>query len=337
MELDVNRNPAAYASEQPAESPLQRATRLAAGPELGLFGPDSVTWKVNREAALFLGAGRAALLQLAHPWVAAALAEHSTVMSRPIARFHNTFRIVFAMVFGSLPQATAAARHLHAVHSRIQGKMPEDVAQYQRGSFYQANEVAALRWVFATLVESAILAHDAVLPPLTAAEREKYYAESCVLAGLFGIPPLALPTSWAAFADYNREICASGVLGVGAGARAMAHNLLAGAGSWLHPPLWYRSLTAAWLPSRFRDEFGLAYGGKERRSAERALRILRRSYPRLPGALRFAGPWREARARLAGRRSGLLTRWSNRFWIGEPHLPFANAAGGWSANRKQLY
>src|SRR6266567_9363050 len=74
-------------------------------PRAGIFGPNSISWKINRESALFLGAARAALLQLAHPWVATALEQHSSLMSRPIARFHSTFRIVFAMIFGSLDQA----------------------------------------------------------------------------------------------------------------------------------------------------------------------------------------------------------------------------------------
>lgn len=326
MDPDVNRNPAASVTELQSQALLERAACLAAGPETGLFGPSSMTWKVSREAALFLGAGRAALLQLAHPWVAAALAEHSTVMDRPIARFHNTFRIIFTMVFGTLAQALAAARHLYALHTHIQGHMPEDVARYRQGSHYEANEVAALRWVFATLVDSAVLAYDAVLPPLTDAAREQYYQESCRLAGLFGIPWEALPENWEAFAEYNRQMHASDALGVSAGARAMAHNLLAGAGSWIHPPLWYRALTAAWLPPRFRAEFALPDGPRDRRAAERALRWLPRIYPRLPGALRFAGPWREAQARLTGQRAGLGTRFSNRFWIGEPRLPFANAA-----------
>jgi uncharacterized protein (DUF2236 family) len=321
----VNANPVVPVTEQDSETVLQRAVRAAAGPETGLFGPDSVTWTVNRESALFLGAGRAALLQLAHPWVAAALAEHSRVLDRPIARFHNTFRIVFTMVFGSLAQATAAARYLYGVHTRIQGNMPENVARYHYGSHYQANEVAALRWVFSTLVESAVLAHDAVLTPLTAAERESYYAESCTLAGLFGIPPEALPPNWESFESYNRQMCASDELGVSAAARVMAHNLLAGAGSWIHPPGWYRALVAAWLPPRFREEFGLSFGAEEQRSAKRALQVLARVYPMLPGGLRFAGPWREAQSRLARRPPGILTQWSNRFWIGEARLPFADA------------
>src|ERR1700724_786206 len=108
--------------------------RRVVDPRAGIFGPDSISWRINRESALFLGAGRAALLQLAHPWVATALEQHSSLMARPIARFHNTFRIVFAMIFGSLEQAAAAARHLYGVHTHIRGEMTEDVAAYQRGS-----------------------------------------------------------------------------------------------------------------------------------------------------------------------------------------------------------
>src|SRR5438270_31528 len=64
-------------------------------PQAGIFGPFSISWRIHRESALFLGAGRAALLQLAHPWVAAAIDRHSKVRNQPIARFHNTFRVVF--------------------------------------------------------------------------------------------------------------------------------------------------------------------------------------------------------------------------------------------------
>src|SRR5215472_17852656 len=61
----------------------------------GVFGPGSLTWRIDREAAVFLAAGRALLLQLAHPWVAAAVAEHSRSLADPIGRFHRTFGAVF--------------------------------------------------------------------------------------------------------------------------------------------------------------------------------------------------------------------------------------------------
>ena len=105
----------------------------AAGPELGLFGPASVSWKINREAALFLAAGRAALLQLAHPWVAAGIAEHSRTLHDPIGRFHQTFRVMFAMVFGPTDFACATARHLYQRHSAVRGVLPETAGRFHRG------------------------------------------------------------------------------------------------------------------------------------------------------------------------------------------------------------
>jgi uncharacterized protein (DUF2236 family) len=150
----------------------QWSPRKIVDPRAGIFGPRSISWRINRESALFLGAGRAALLQLAHPWVAAALAQHSSLMSNPIARFHNTFRIVFTMIFGSSAQAFAASRSLYQLHTRIRGELPSAVAGYARGSHYEANSLPALIWVYATLVESAVLAYECVLPALNDAERE---------------------------------------------------------------------------------------------------------------------------------------------------------------------
>lgn len=302
---------------------LAAVAQGTAHPAAGIFGPGSVSWKINRESALFLGAGRAALLQLAHPWVAAALAEHSTLLDNPIARFHNTFRIVFTMIFGTLDQALAAARHLYALHTRIRGEITEDVAGWKRGSHYEANEVNALRWVYATLVESAVLAYECALGPMAAGEREQYYAESRILAGLFGLPADTLPENWESFLAYNQAMHASDALGVSQEGRTIAHSLLTGAGSWIHPPRWYRALTMAWMPERFREDFGLDFSAADQRTAQRTMRCLPWIYRSMPPPFRFSGPWQEARARLAGRRVGMLAQWSNRFWIGEPRMPFS--------------
>jgi uncharacterized protein (DUF2236 family) len=292
-------------------------------PQAGIFGPSSVSWKVNRESALFLGAGRAALLQLAHPWVAAALDRHSNLRNDPLARFHNTFRVIFTMVFGTLPQALAASRHLYQLHTRIKGEIPEGVAGYPQGSPYEANEVNALLWVYATLIESALLAYDSVLPPLSNTEREAYYTESKTMAALFGIPPAALPGDWSGFEAYNRAMLTSDRLGVNALSREMAHRVLYGRGSWVPVPEWYRALTAASMPERLRSEFALEYGKREEDAAARARGRLAKIYPRTPAVLRFVGPYQEANARLLARPVNTLTRTSNRFWMGQPRMMFA--------------
>src|SRR3974390_1752048 len=157
-------------SGEDLERSLDVARAGAAGAREGLFGPESATWRVNREAAIFLGAGRALLLQLAHPWVAAAIADQSKVFDDPIGRFHRTFNVTFTMVFGTLDQALATARRLHRRHASVVGVMPDSAGPFVAGSPYCANEVAALRWVHATLVESAVLARDLVLPSLSESE-----------------------------------------------------------------------------------------------------------------------------------------------------------------------
>lgn len=315
--------PANHVTREDLESLLIAIKSDVAHPSAGVFGPDSITWRVNRESALFLAAGRAALLQLAHPWVATAIKQHSSVLNSPIARFHNTFRIVFTTIFGSKDQAFAAARSLHELHTHIRGELPSPIAGYIEGSRYEANYVPALRWVYATLIESAILAYEVVQPPLTQAEREAYFAESKKSASLFGIPAAELPLDWASFLAYINGMCASNALGVDSSSRAMAQSLLRGAGSWIRPPLWYRALTTEWMPPRFRDEFALPFANAEQESAQRARRWLPRVYRKLPSDLRFVGPYQEACARLAHKKAGPLIRRSNQFWIGEPRMPFA--------------
>jgi uncharacterized protein (DUF2236 family) len=293
----------------------------AAGETEGVFGPHSQFWRVNREAIVFLGAGRALLLQLAHPWVAAAIVDHSHAAADPIGRFHRTFGVVYPMVFGSLARALEAARQLHRRHESVTGTMAEDVGPFRRGSPYRANDVTALRWVYATLIDTALLAHDMVLPALTASERERYLAESRLFAALFGLAGADLPADWAAFSAYNESMARSEVLTVSAAARAIARQLLFGKVGMVPVPRWYRAVTAAMLPQRLRDGFALSSDEAERACAERALARLRRLYPLLPPRLHCVAPYHEAMARLAGQqRADTLTRLINRFWIGRPAL-----------------
>jgi hypothetical protein len=98
------------------ERELNLVRASAVSSRSGIFGAQSAIWHIDREAAIFLGAGRALLLQLAHPWVAAAIDEHSNTFTDPIGRFHRTFGIVFNMVFGSLEDSLAVARQLHRRH-----------------------------------------------------------------------------------------------------------------------------------------------------------------------------------------------------------------------------
>jgi len=308
-----------YVSRAASQDLLDSLEQLPGEPGHGFFGPGSVTWHVNRESAVFLGAGRAALLQLAHPWVAVALAQHSNLLNDAVERFHSTFRVIYTMLFGTRGQATEASKQLHRLHTGIRGELPS-------GEHYEANEVAALRWVYATLVESAILAYEFALPPLSLSDREQYYLESKRMAALFGISAEALPRDWTAFLHYTAKMIDSPQLCVNAEALALGESVLSGVGTRVRPPHWYRALTAYWMPVSLRAAFQLDFGPREEQAVRRAARRLPRIYPYVPAALRYVGPFHEANARLRGREPGTLTRRSNCFWMGQPRLLYSDAS-----------
>ena len=308
------------------EQALGELQALPGDPRHGFFGPGSVTWQVKRECGIFLGAGRAALLQLAHPWVATSLVHHSNLMHDAIGRFHSTFRVVYTMLFGSRAQALAASRQLHGRHTGVRGELPHAIGSHPAHEHYEANEIGALRWVYATLVDSALLAYATVLPPLSPAAREQYYAESKRFGALCGLAPDTLPPTWTDFECYMAGMLASSELALDEDAVALSESVLSGVGTWVKPPRWYRALTAAWLPPRLREGFRLAYGQPEQRSLEKARRWLPRLYRCLPGALRFVGPYSEAQSRLRGRPPRMFTRRSNQFWMGRTRLLYADLA-----------
>lgn len=272
-------------------------------------------WRVNGEAVVFCGASAAALLQIAHPGVAAAIDQHSDVSAHPLKRFRGTFTVVYRMVFGTWGQAEDAARRLRAIHDRIEGVD-------ERGVPYLANDRAALRWVYATLIHTAALMYERIAEPLSPELRTRYLEESKRFAYLFGLESADLPADWPAFERYFEETAAS--LEVSRAARRMVPFLLRGerpGRANLPLPRWYSALSAATLPPPLRERFGIELTEREARRVAGVERRLARIYPRLPETVRRVPPYHEARYRLAGRVSPPLpVRLANRAWFGVPTL-----------------
>lgn len=301
------------------EARLDRVRAEVGDPRGGIFGPDSKVWEVNRESLVFLGAGRAALLQLAHPFVAFAIEQHSSTREDPLGRFQRTFAQVFGMVFGDLDQAFRAARVVHAIHRRITGRVPEATGPFAAGTAYQANEPEALLWVHATLWDTSVRCYERVLRPLSDAEKERYWGETRRFASLFGIPDAILPPSWTAFQRYMDDMLASDLLTVAPCAAEMARFLFEPPAPGLGPAMrWYARYTAWQLPERLAQGFLLERGGE--RGARRQGRddaLLRRLYPRLPRRIRLLPAYVEAERRLAGRTDrDRIGEWLQRAMVG---------------------
>jgi uncharacterized protein (DUF2236 family) len=144
-------------------------------------GPGSVSWKVNREIVVVAGWGRAILLQLAHPLIAAGVADHSSFrvsLMTGLKRLSSTVGAMLSLTFGTDEEAISAAAGINGIHDRVSGRLDERVGEFDAGGRYSAHDPELLRWVHATLLDSTFLVYELVVGPLTAEERDRYCGEA---------------------------------------------------------------------------------------------------------------------------------------------------------------
>lgn len=264
----------------------------------GLYGPDSVAWKTNRETALLLGGPRALLLQLAHPLVAAGVREHSDYAKDPYGRLQRTLRYTLAMVFGTEEEAREAAGDVNASHVKVKGRLGRKTGKFPAGTAYNALDPELLMWVHATLVDTGAMLYERWVGPLTGAELERHYRESKILAGLLGLPSSAMPENWRAHRAYFKRMAESDELAVDDATRLMVHTIL-------HPPGIPRlaaeaqaTVTAGLLPERVREMYGLPWGPLQEAVLRMADESIRFMVPRLPPVARYFPQFRRAARRV---------------------------------------
>lgn len=289
----------------------------------GIFGPSSKLWEVNREAIVFFGAGRAALLQLAHPWVAYGVEHHSLTRTDPYGRFQRTFHHVFAMIYGDVEAARRSAREVHAIHNHIVGTMPIHVGRYRADERYRANTPHALFWVHATLFDTSVWCFEQLVRPLSAEEKAQYYEETKRFACLFGIPDAIIPPTWDDFRAYMAHTLESDMLEVAPCARELA--------GFLFNPLVpralvpfvhlvgprYAELTAWLLPERLAHGFGLSRGGKlGKLRFDATLTAARLARPTLPTSVRYQPHYLGALRRVRGQAPHSLNQRAQRLLVG---------------------
>ncbi len=149
--------------------------------ELGLFGPDSVTWRVHGDPTMVLGGLRALLLQALHPLPMAAVAQSSGFRDDPWGRLRRTAEYVGVTTFGTASQAEQAASKVRRIHTKVTGIEPES------GRRYRADDPELLRWVHCCETSSFLTTAVRGGLRLTPEERDGYYAEQVRSAHLLGL------------------------------------------------------------------------------------------------------------------------------------------------------
>jgi len=164
------------------EYPLARTLDYPGDP--GLFGPDSMTWPVVGDTAVFVGGIRALLVQAAHPEVAAGVADHSRYRQDPLGRLTRTAAYVTATSFGAMPEVDHAVALVRRRHRPVTG-------QSGRGQPYDAADPALAAWVHNTLADSFLAAYRAYgARPCPLADADRYASEQRRVGALLDADPL---------------------------------------------------------------------------------------------------------------------------------------------------
>ena len=129
-------------------------------PEEGLFRRGCWLRRVSGEPVLLFGGGRALLLEIAHPLVAAGVAEHSSYRTDPFGRLQRTLEAMSAIVFRDRAAALAAARSVERAHQRVTGRLAAPAGRFAAGTPYSGRDPELMLWVWATLVDTALAVYE---------------------------------------------------------------------------------------------------------------------------------------------------------------------------------
>jgi uncharacterized protein (DUF2236 family) len=240
--------------------------------------PDrSVLRLVAAEPAVMLGAGRALLLQVAHPKVAQGVADHSDLRHRPLDRLIGTLDFLTIVTFGTEEEARRMGRAIRRVHEHI------------TGPGYRGNDPDLQVWVNATLIDAALFVYERVLRSPSGDRSAAYIDQARWIADVLGCPPDAQPADIAAFRRYMDDMIGS--LEVSdTGREVMRAVLWSGKLWWLWPALWFnRFVTTGLLPERIRDAYGLPWGTARDRVLWTSLGCFATAYRLVPRRARQAG------------------------------------------------
>jgi uncharacterized protein (DUF2236 family) len=240
---------------------------------------------------------RAVVMELAHPKVGAAVAQHSQFRRRPVSRFWATTDAAIRILFGSAEVARGAVQQIYRVHDHIDGKLPERDRASLEGlaggaddAFsYTAHDASLLVWVWATLVDSLEAAFTRWVRPLAVEEAVAFYADMAAGARFFGIPEELIPPDRPAFRSYLDEMLDRPDLGCTPTSRATVREVLWQRHPLMPPPLvrTLRVLAILTLDSRLRARLGL-----DRASDPADPRLARRLDAALYGYYRRLPAWR---------------------------------------------
>jgi uncharacterized protein (DUF2236 family) len=177
-------------------SPTVSEAAPATTSDAGLFGPQSITWRIMGDPMHLVAGLRGLYLQALHPAAMAGVARHSDYRVDPWGRLQRTGAFLDVATYGTRAEAEAAGVRVQRVHTAVRGHDPE--AQVD----YDATDPALLLWVHAGYIASTLDVYRRSGGPLADGEADVYVAEQVRAAQLVGLDPAIVPSSERALIDY---------------------------------------------------------------------------------------------------------------------------------------
>ncbi|WP_051387872.1 oxygenase MpaB family protein [Saccharopolyspora rectivirgula] len=170
--------------------------------DTGLFGPNSVTWRIHTDPAMWIAAFSALALQSLHPRTMWGTYQNSALFDRrkAMARLFRTADFVAIRTFGTSEEVAKAGARVRRIHSSLTG------IDERTGEEFRLDETENLLWVHCAEVYPYLLVARACGIPLTDAEADTYLDEQRRSAAVVGLDPERVPGSVAEMEEYFRQM-----------------------------------------------------------------------------------------------------------------------------------
>ena len=147
----------------------------------GLYGPDSVAWRVHANPiALAIGGVAAVILELAEPRVRTGVWEHSIFARDPLTRMRRTGEATMITTYAPTAEAQARIAMVTRMHEKVRGRTPEGLA-------YHALDPELADWVHLTAAYGFLNAYRRYVDPgVGPADQDRYYVEGGAVGRAFG-------------------------------------------------------------------------------------------------------------------------------------------------------
>jgi len=147
----------------------------------GLFGPESVAWKVHADfVSMMIGGISSLVLQAMHPRALAGVWDHSSFREDLTGRLGRTAFFIAATTYGSKEMAMRSIHKVNAIHQHITGLD-------EFGRPYSATEPELLAWVHITETYSFLNGYQKYCQPkLNLAQQDQYFKEMKMLGEMMG-------------------------------------------------------------------------------------------------------------------------------------------------------